>query len=214
MGRALSDWAKDWYLGSVLVFQRQTVNNKGQTDAPWSSRIAHIHFRAVILSTPGFPAEILFLQVRGWLSRAGSSSGKCNSLPWLAVGTGRAVREKSMWILEHLSTALGVQFGTGKGVIMLELLWGPRRLQHKSLQELDLCSFYVWNINRFLIYWHKIKWTSATSGRKIDFARRTGKYTGGVLHCSGKVVWGSGWVKHRLHSLEDLWAVVKSCLEE
>lgn len=110
---------------------------------------------------------------------------------------------------------LGVQFGTGRGIITLELLWGPRRLEHKSLQELDLCSFYVWNINRFLIYWHKIKWTSATSRRKIDRARRTGKkYTGGVLHCAGKVVWGSGWVKHRLHSLEDLLAVVKSCLEE
>lgn len=135
MGRALSDWAKNWYLGSVLVFQRQTGNNKAETDVAWFSRITHIHSSGVILNTPGFAAEILFLQVRGSLGRAGSSSGMRNSLAWLAVGTGRVVREKSMWILEHSSTVLGVQFGTGRGIIMLELLWGPHRLQHKSYRS-------------------------------------------------------------------------------
>lgn len=140
-GRALTDWAKNWYLGSVLVFQRQTVSKKGETEVAWFPRITHTHFSGVILNTPGFPSEISFLRVRGWLGRTGSSSGRCNSLAWLAVGTGRAVREKSMWILEHLSTVLGVQFGTGRGIITLELLWARRRLQHKSYRSSTCVHF-------------------------------------------------------------------------
>lgn len=37
-----------------------------------------------------------------------------------------------MGMLEHLSVVLGVVFGTGRGVIMLELLWGLCVLWFKS----------------------------------------------------------------------------------
>lgn len=46
--------------------------------------------------------------------------------------SGREVRKKHMGMLERLSAVLGVVFGTGRGVIMLELLLGLCASWYKS----------------------------------------------------------------------------------